>query len=300
MFVARNSKFFVSLFVLVTLAGILSLWYFGLNFGIDFTGGTLIEIAYLDARPDVSQIKSSLSGIKALGSDFIVQTSGDKGLVIKAKELSETDKNEVITTLAAGASNKIEIRRSDSIGPSIGQELKANAIKAIILVILCIMLFIAFAFRQVSFRVKSWKYGMITVATLVHDVFVPVGIFAALGHYLGYEIDALFVTAILTILGYSVHDTIVVFDRIRENLKVHKNEKLVDIAGISLRQTVGRSITTSLTVFLSLVVLYVFGGDTTKIFALTMSMGVIFGTLSSVFMSVPLLVLIAGEGKYQK
>ena len=160
--------------------------------------------------------------------------------------------------------------------------------------LLCILLFIAFAFRKVSQPVSSWVYGLIALVTLLHDVIVPVGFFAALGHFFGAEVDTLFVTAILTILGFSIHDTIVVFDRVRENLAINKErnrkEPFEDTAGRALNQTFVRSVNTSLTVLLTLLILYFLGPASTEIFALTLLVGIIAGTYSSIFLATPLLV----------
>ncbi|TAK57569.1 protein translocase subunit SecF, partial [Patescibacteria group bacterium] len=167
---------------------------------------------------------------------------------------------------------------------------------SIAIVIIAIVLFIAFAFRKVSEPVSSWKYGIIAIVALVHDVIVPTGVFAILGHFKGYEIDSLFVTALLVVLGFSVHDTIVVFDRVRENLKINrtygKKQTFEQIVGNSISQTFTRSINTSLTVFLSLIVLYFVGGGATQHFTLALIIGIVAGTYSSIFLGSPLLVTI--------
>ncbi len=295
MFVVTHKKAFLTFFGLLVALSLVSVWYFGLRLGIDFTGGSLLEIEFLDQRPDLSIIKDTIG--KTGLTDVVTQAIGERGIIIRTKNISDNQKTLVLKNLSNDGVIKLEEKRFDSIGPVIGEELKTKAVQAIVLVIIFIVLFITFAFRQVSFRIRSWKYGIVTIITLVHDVFVPLGIFALLGHYYGYEVDTLFVTAILTILGYSVHDTIVVFDRIRENLKLYRSESLDKIAGDSLRQTIGRSINTSLTVVLSLLALYFFGGETTRLFALTLTVGVVAGTLSSIFLAVPLLVLISGNKK---
>ncbi|MBI2120896.1 MAG: protein translocase subunit SecF, partial [Parcubacteria group bacterium] len=182
-------------------------------------------------------------------------------------------------------------KRFTSIGPVIGHELRAKAWVSIMAVLLAIVLFVAFAFRKVSLPVSSSKYGLITIVALAHDIIVPTGALALLGYFSGVEADVLFVTAILTILGFSVHDTIVVFDRVRENLKLKVSENFSEVVGTSLRQTFVRSINTSLTVILVLAALLYFGPASTHNFSLILLIGIIAGTYSSVFLASPLLVL---------
>ena len=179
-----------------------------------------------------------------------------------------------------------------SIGPSVGSELKRKAIISILVVIFAIILFITYAFRKVSRPVASWKYGVITIITLLHDIVIPTGIFALMAHYTGAEVDTLFVLALLTILGLSVHDKIVVFDRIRENLKEENQKPFSETVGTSTSQTIVRSINITLTIVFVLVPLYLFGPETTRNFALILTIGLFFGIYSSLFFASPLLVLI--------
>lgn len=182
-------------------------------------------------------------------------------------------------------------RRFDTIGPTIGQELRTKSLIAIALVILLIVSYIAFAFRSVSQPLASWKYGATTVVALIHDVIIPAGFFAVAGRFLGFEVDTLFVTAVLTILGFSVHDTIVVFDRIRENLKRPSfRGDFEALVNQSVRETLVRSLNTSLTVILALAAVYFFGGVSTKVFSVTLIVGIVVGTYSSIFIASPLLV----------
>jgi preprotein translocase subunit SecF len=189
-------------------------------------------------------------------------------------------------------------KRFDSVGPLLGIEALRKSFASVILVIIAIVLFIAFAFRHVSEPISSWKYGIIAVIALIHDVIVPIGAFSILGHYKGYEVDTLFVTALLVVLGFSVHDTIVVFDRVRENLKNSSSKKsFSDIVGESISQTLTRSINTSLTTLLALIVLYFVGGESTQHFSLALIIGIVAGTYSSIFLGSPLLVTV---WKWQK
>ena len=183
-------------------------------------------------------------------------------------------------------------KRFDAIGPTIGQELKRKSIYAIIFVLVLIVLYIAWAFRKVSKPIASWKYGVVAVTALFHDVLIPTGLFSVLGKFAGAEVDTLFVTALLTILGFSVHDTIVVFDRVRENLR-NSLGRGVDFSAIveqSIKETIVRSINTSLTVILSLLAVFLFGGESIRYFTLTLIIGVVIGTYSSIFIASPLLV----------
>ena len=197
-------------------------------------------------------------------------------------------------TLSVNGKYPATVVSLDEIGPTVGAQLKTDSIEAIALVLLCILLFIAFAFRKVSKPISSWMYGLMAIVGLCHNVLVTCGFFALLGHLTGAQIDTLFVTALLTVLGFSVHDTIVVFDRVRENLRINqekgRKEDFAETAGRALSQTFTRSINTSLTVLLTLLALYFLGPQSTQIFALTLLVGIIAGTYSSIFLATPLLV----------
>ncbi|MCK6462989.1 MAG: protein translocase subunit SecF [Candidatus Pacebacteria bacterium] len=289
MFIVKNRKIWYALSGIVMAASIFAIFFFGLKQGIEFTGGSLLEAEYKNTRPETAVLQEA-AGELGLGN-VIIQPSGEKGIIVRAKELNEEEHQRLL----AGFSSKGELAeiRFDSIGPTIGKELRQKSITAIIMVIVAIVLYIAFAFRKVSRPVSSFKYGLITVAALAHDVVIPTGVFAYLGKYYGVEIDALFITALLTILGFSVHDTIVVFDRVRENIKISKQgEDFEQTVGSSVSQTIGRSINTSLTVVLVLLALYFFGGESTKYFSLALIIGVVVGTYSSIFIASPLLATV--------
>src|SRR3989344_4440076 len=265
---------------------VLLIW--GLKLGIDFTGGSLLEVEYLPAqagispRPENSAVLDSLAKIGI--NDAVLQPTGEKGLILRLPDVNEEKHQEILTAL--GGPKIVIDKQFTSIGPTIGKELRRNSLWAILAVMLAIVAYIAWAFRHVSRPIASWKYGVAALIALVHDVTIPTGIFAALGHFYGITVDTLFVTALLTILGFSVHDTIVVFDRVRENLKkIGQRESFDEIVERSLRQTIVRSINTSLTVILAMLALYIFGGLTTKYFALAILLGVFFGTYSSIFIA---------------
>lgn len=271
----------------MVILSVLSLSVFGLKIGIDFKGGALTEVVYTNARPLQADLDTSFQSLN-LGS-VLIQPTGDMGYIIKTRDLGDTEHLLVLSTLSEGGKYPLQETNFNSIGPSVGHELTKKAIIAIVLVALAIICFIAFAFRKVSKPVSSWRYGIIAVVTLLHDVLIPVGLFAFLSHYYGAEVDTLFVVAILTILGLSVSDTIVIFDRIRENLK-NRAVEFDHTVGNSLSQSYVRSINTSMTVILVLLSLYFFGPVSTKYFALMLTAGMFFGTYSSIFLASPLLV----------
>ena len=263
------------------------LW--GLRPGIDLAGGSLLQVSYT-TLPTVADVQAAAAPLN-LG-EVRVQSTGTNGYIIRTRALSNDEKNSLESAL--GTLGAVHEDQFTSVGPVIGQELLQKAWIAIALVVLCIIAFIAFAFRGVSKPVASWKYGIVAIITLLHDILIPAGLFAALGHYVGAEVDSLFIVALLTILGISINDTIVVFDRIRENLRHNidraKKEDFEEVVGRSIMQTLARSINTSLTVVIVLAALYFFGPAATHNFALTLIVGMIAGTYSSIFLAAPLLV----------
>jgi len=281
----RIRKFSYIFSIILVLTSITSLAFYGLKFGIDFTGGSLIEVQF-ESRPDINIVRQKIESLNF--GQVVIQPAGDAGFSIRTSELS-TDERQKMTTELSGL-GKIKDISANTIGPTIGQELRSRSIWAMILVLIAIILYIAFAFRKVSLPVSSWFYGIFAVIALFHDVFIPLGVFSLLGHFKGIEVDTLFVTAILTVLGFSVHDTIVVFDRIRENLTLSRKETFEETVGRSLSQTLTRSINTSLTVLVVLTALFFLGAEATKYFALALIIGIVAGTYSSIFIASPLLV----------
>jgi preprotein translocase subunit SecF len=299
MFIVNNRKIFFTLSGLLIAGSIVIMFLFGFNFGIDFRGGSILEVSYVNARPAPEAIKSDLDKL-GLGI-YILSPLGDSKFVLKTRDITPSEKTTIMQVLSIDPTNPAKEERFNSIGPLVGTELKNKALLAIAIVVICIVLFITFAFRKVSFPVSSWKYGLATIIALAHDVIIPAGVFILWSHFRGGEIDLLFVTALLAILGYSVHDTIVVFDRVRENLRLSHSSKsketFQEIVGKSVTQTFGRSINTSFTIFLALVALYFIGGASTKDFAFVLLVGIIAGTYSSIFVASPLLVTLE---KFQK
>ncbi len=288
MWVIKYRKIFYTISGLMVLASIAAIAFYGLNLGIDFKGGSMVEISYESNRPTVTTLNEAFKGLN-LGS-VSIQPTGEQGFILRLREVTDEERATLLQAASLNNTAPVTEVQSSIIGPALGRELAQKGLIAIAIVSLLIILFIAIAFRHVSKPVASWKYGLIAIATLIHDITIPTGVFAYLGATRGTEIDALFITAILTILGLSVNDTIVVFDRIRENLRLRIAPYFEDTVGISLSQTFTRSINTSLTVILVLLCLYFFGGPTTKDFALVLTIGMVVGTYSSIFIASPLLV----------
>ena len=272
--------------LLIILPGLYFLITSGLRLGIDFTGGALLEYK-IEGKVETGELKKLISdqGVE-VGQ---VTASGENTYIIRTKPLDQA-KISVVKKSLTDKYLKVEERRVENVGPIIGSELKQKALIALCLSSLMIVLYIAFSFRKIPKPQASWRFGVAAVLALAHDILVVVGVFAALGKFLGVEIDALFVTALLTIIGFSVHDTIVVFDRIRENLNKNIGKKFTDVANLSVVQTLGRSLNTSLTVIFVLTALLLFGGETIRWFVVALLVGIISGTYSSIFNATALLV----------
>ncbi len=294
MYVIKNRKIFVGVIGLIMVAAVILTIAWKPALSIEFTGGSVAEGTYASSTPSVEVLNARVSEL-GLGT-VKLQSKGDNGLIVRSRDLSGDEHNKLIEALSPEGSDFQETNLS-TIGPSVGSELRSKAIVSVALVLILIILFVAFAFRSASKTVSSWKFGISVIICLLHDIFVPTAIFVILSHYLiGYEIDTLFVTALLAILGYSVADTIVVFDRIRENLKfASTKDAFEDVVGRSLRETYVRSINTSLTTILAALAIFFFGGEATKHFALMLAIGIAAGTYSSILLASPLLVLISGK-----
>lgn len=295
MIVVTYRNIFFALTGIITAIALAAIAFFGLSFGTDFTGGTLAEVRYANERPSVEALSQSLDA--AGFSGYSLRESENNSYVMRAGNIAAEKRPALATVFTIEGTFPASIERFTDVGPIIGEELRNKAFIAIGLVLVCILLFIAFAFRHVSKPISSWMYGLIALVTLLHDVIVPTGFFALLGYLFGAQIDTLFVTAILTILGFSIHDTIVVFDRTRENLRINEEKRLKEdfeiTAGKSLNQTMVRSVNTSMTVLISLGALFFFGPESTQDFALTLIVGIAAGTFSSIALATPLLVTVA-------
>jgi len=282
----KFSTFYYIISGLLIIASIVCLSMFGLKFGIEFVGGSNMQVDFEKSRPSNEAIQKALESFN-LGQ-ITVQPTGATGAVLQFKGVDEATHQQILTEL-----NKVFPASEKSfqyIGPSVGQELRNKTQLAIILALVAITLYIAFAFRKVSKPVSSWKYGIASLIALFHDVLVPLGVFSVLGKFYNVEITIPVVAALLTILGFSVHDTIVIFDRIRENILRKGMGQFEETVNWSLTQTLGRSISTVLTVEFVLVSIYFFGGETLKSFALALIIGITAGAYSSIFIASPLLV----------
>lgn len=271
----------------VLIAGVISLALFGLELGIDFKGGTVTELAFTESR-DITNVKSVIEQ-QNIGS-FQLQSTDNNGVIIRTGNLEKDQHDKLLEEIRTKV-GEFEEKRFESIGPVVGGELKRKAIYQLLLVSAGIIIYISYAFRKVAKPITSFQFGVTAIIALLHDLLIVLGVFSLLGHFYEIEIDSLFVTAMLTVLGFSVHDTIVVFDRIRENLKVYAGQPFEFVVNHSITQTIVRSLNTSLTVLFVLLALLLFGGETIKYFVLALFIGIIAGTYSSIFVASPLLVL---------
>lgn len=278
MFIVHRRKIFFIISGALVLISILALVFWGLNFGIDFTGGSLLELEFKQNRASNQEIRDALKDF-ALG-DLVIQPSGENGLILRLKEIDEETHQKVL--IAINEKFEVEELRFEAIGPVIGKELKGKALISVILAEIFMIIYLALAFRKTSFVVKSYKYGILAAVSLFHDILITIGVFSILGHFYNIEIGISFVAALLTILGYSVNDTIVVYDRIRENLlRLKERESFDSLVDRSLKQTLARSINTSFTTLLALLAILIFGGVTIRFFILALMIGIALGTYSS-------------------
>lgn len=306
MFITRHKNFFFVFSVLVVALAVFSIFFFGLKMSTEFTGGSLMEVSYAGERPAPQDVAAVAE--KILGEKSAMQEVGERGFILRTRELTSAEHGELFSRLSFNGEHALAEERYTLIGPSIGEELRTKAWYAILLVLFGIALFVMFAFRnsgekdEKSSEPAGWHYGIIALITLAHDVVLPVGLFAFLGSmFIDAEINTLFVTALLAILGYSVHDTIVVFDRVREhvrhNREDHRHESLADLVGKSLSATYVRSMNTSLTTILALLALIIFGDSATFYFALALAAGITAGTYSSICLAAPLLLVFQKQSK---
>ena len=284
MFIIKYKAFFIGLSVALVIGSLALMNIYGIKRGIDFTGGSVIDVTYTKDVPALTASSFEKEGIT-------LYNTGDATYRFVSPKTYEVI-SPVIDKLGNQAGKyPFEYTQVSTVGPTLGAEMTKKAIIALAVVVLAILAFIAFSFREVSLPVASWKYGVIAMVTLLHDIIIPTGVFALFSYKFGAEIDTLFIIALLTIIGISISDKIVVFDRIRENLKSNSKRQFEDVVGISLKQTFTRSINTSVTVILALLALYFFGPVATKYFTLTLIIGMIVGTYSSIFVASPLLTV---------
>jgi preprotein translocase subunit SecF len=289
--IIQKRRIFLSLSSLAVVAAILALMFWGLNFGIDFTGGSALEVQFTNYRPTMTEIQDSLKDVNL--HNLVIQPT-DNSFILKFKENTEEIHQAAVKKLAALAASQKDASfkelQFDSVGPTIGQELKSKSFNATVICFIMIIIYISFAFRKVSKPIASWKYGVAAIIALIHDILFILGVFSVLGHFYGVEINTPFIAAVLTVLGYSVSDTIIVFDRIRENLP-KSQEDFENTVNRSVNQTLTRSINTSFSAILALLAILFFGGSTIKDFALALAIGIFIGTYSSIFIASPALVI---------
>lgn len=286
----QKRKYFYTLSIVLTIASIIALFFWGLKLGIDFRGGTLLEVSWSEGKvPDRSLAEQSLVKVPGVES-LIVQPSGERNMLIRFATSDETINESVMAELKK-LDESVGLVRSEFIGASVSDGIKKNAYSAVALAIIVIALYIAWAFRKVSRPISSWQYGIQAVFALAHDILITLGVFAFLGHYYHIEVGSPFIAALLTILGFSVHDTIVVYDRIRENLiRSGGKEEFEEVVNRSLNQTLARSFNTSFTVIIVLLGIVLFGGESVRSFSLALLVGITAGTYSSIYVASALLV----------
>lgn len=289
----RFRNYFYALSLALALIGVAGLVVWHLPLGTDFTGGSLMEVQFSPSRPISSVIVDKLSSLN-LG-DISVRDDGAKGIFLRFKPVDEATHQNILKqlqTISVGQ-QKITVQelQFNSIGPVLGKETAQKSFMALGILLVAIMAYVTWAFRKVSYPLRSWRYGTVVLLTLFHDLFITIGLFAVCAHFLSLEVNVQVVAAVLTILGYSVNDTIVVFDRIRENLSRQTSRFVfADVVNTSVRETFVRSFNSSFTVILVLVAVLFFGGESIRPFILTLFIGVIVGTYSSIFIASPLMV----------
>lgn len=289
----KYSKIYYTISIVIILASLACIFSFGIKLGMDFEGGSLVSIQYSESRPAISEINNSLKEIEGF-QDAEIQPIGDKGITIKVskKDISSASYSEVLKAL--GKDNQIDEQSSsiEAISALVGSELKNKTMIVVVVALLAMLLYIAVAFLNVSRPISSFGYGISSTLMLFHDIIIPLGVIAVLGKLYGAQLTIPVVTALLTIVGYCINNTVVVFDRIRENLLRTRNMSYEEVVNKSLNETFSRCINTSLAVLLAIVSLYYFfiGEESLKYFTLTIGIGVLIGIFSSIFLASPLLV----------
>lgn len=286
--VIPHRKWWYVFSTVLALGSVVVLFTWGLKPGIDFTGGSLLELDYATSTPSLADIRNTVQ--QSAGQTVsTVQAVGERGVVIRFPHITEATHQKLLADLKQLNADVIE-QRFDAIGPTIGDELKRKTAWAVGLAVLGMIVYITIAFHKVTRPVPSWQYGSIAIFALLHDLLITAGAFAVISRFLGMEANASFVAAMLTVFGYSVNDTIIIFDRIRDNLQHHPNPNFAELVDTSIRQTLYRSTNTVLTVLLALFAILLFGGESIRDFAVTLIVGITLGTYSSIFLASPLLV----------
>ena len=288
----RYWYFAISLLVIVP--GVIALIIWGLPLGIDFTGGSLLEVQFKSGTPPtIAQVDTIYANLSTSSMDIAnpeVQPLGTDGLSIRSREMNDATKAEVVAALKSqyGGGKDVVIQNFNQVTASVGAEVARAAAIAVVMASLAILIYIWYAFRKVS---HPFRFGVAAIIATIHDTLVVLGMGALLGHFLGWQVDSLFLTALLTVIGFSVHDDIVVFDRIRENSNIYRRIDFETVVNHSIVQTMDRSINTQLTVMITLLALALFGGDSIHHFVVILLIGVFSGTYSSIFNASPILVV---------
>ncbi|MFZ5943322.1 MAG: protein translocase subunit SecF [Bacillota bacterium] len=279
-FVGKRKIWYI-LSLLIIVPGLFSLALQGLNLGIDFAGGNLVQVSF-DKEVAIKELRDALNAVGL--QDSGIQASDDNTFIIKTKVMEQAEQDQMIAALVKEV-GKTEILRSEKVGPTIGKELRNAGLKALVIAIFLMVVYITFRFE--------FKFAIAAIIALLHDILVTLGVFSLLQ----IEVDSYFIAAVLTIFGYSINDTIVIFDRIRENMKKSRKVDLAELVNSSIMQTLTRSINTVLTVIFVLLALYFLGGQTTKIFVLALLIGITSGAYSSIFTASPIWLDLRRFGK---
>jgi preprotein translocase subunit SecF len=279
--------FYIAISLVAIVPGLVGLYFWGLPLAVDFAGGSLVELRFpLGAPTELDRVREVYADYGF--EDAEVRSSGVEDLVVRTPAMDDTTNNQIIEKMRQEFDQEITLLRFESVGPTVGREVTVRAAFAVVLASVAILLYIWYAFRGVA---NAHRYGVSAILAMLHDVAVVFGMQSILSHFFGWEVDSLFLTALLTVIGFSVHDSIVVFDRIRENAARHRRQPYEKIVNDSILQTLTRSINTQLTVFFTLLALAVFGGSTIKHFVVILMIGVLSGTYSSIFNAAPILVI---------
>lgn len=285
--------------ILLTVVAIVITFMFPLRLGVDFQGGSVMEVSFTKERPalpELNQLFASVEGTGEVSSTPI----GDKDVIVRLNSISEQTHQDILKKINEKY-GQISENRFDSIGPTVGKELRNKSVTAMILLLMAIVVYISFVFRKLARTLSPWAMGVAAVAALIHDVAIPVGVFALLGHFYDVEISAVFVASALTILGFSVSDTVVIFDRVRENvLRFGSKQSFTQIVHDSVMQTLVRSLNTTFATLLTLFAIYFFGGESIKYFTLSLIIGIFLGAYSSIFVASPILVWWSAHNRKSK
>lgn len=276
----KRKTWWFALSGLTVVIGVISLILYDIPFGLDFKGGANLEV-----RITTGEKKTVEEAIKGVLERATVVETDKSTFLIKSESYDQKKKEEILSKTGG------QEVRFENVGPTVSKDLTRKAVLAVVAASAGIILYIAWAFRKVAKPASSWRFGISAIVAMLHDLFIVIGLYSLVAHFTGYEFDSLTVTALLTVMGFSVHDTIVVFDRIRENLLLHPGESFESLVDRSVVQTLARSLNTSLTVILALLTLYLLGGETTRGFVFALLIGITVGTYSSIFVASPLLVV---------